>query len=171
MRKLLLLAAVAGTVGVSAGEARAQVSFGAHASFGDDTDLGIGGRVYAALPFQRTRFVGSFDYFFPDDGGAGAIGGESDVTYFEVNANAIYSLPVRNMPSFAPYVGGGLNIARASVELEIAGEERSNSDTDMGLNLLGGAEFGSAGNIRPFVELRIEMAGGDQFVLAGGVRF
>lgn len=170
MKKLCVAAAVLGMVALGAGEARAQVSFGAQASFADDVDFGVGGRVYAALPFNRTRFVGSFDYFFPDDGGGSPLGDSFDFTYFEVNGNAVYSLPVRNMPSFAPYVGGGLNIAHSSVEFEVLGERQSSSDTEMGLNLLGGAEFGQ-GNARPFVELRIEMAGGEQFVLAGGVRF
>ena len=47
---------------------------------------------------------------------------------------------------------------------------RSASDTDLGLNLLGGTLFGR-GKVNPFVELRVELAGGEQFVLTGGVLF
>lgn len=158
MKKLLLLLAVAGMVGVSAGEARAQASFGAQASFADDMDLGVGARVYLGLPWDAMQFVGSFDYFFPD----------SDVLdYFELNANAVYALSAASAPSFFPYVGGGLNLARYGFDF---GELGDDSEIEMGLNAIGGAEFGT-GPVKPFAELRLELRDGGQFVLAGGVHF
>ncbi len=77
-------------------------------------------------------------------------------TFFKVEAS-----------SLAPYAGGGLNIAHKSKEFD---DGRSASDTDLGLNLLGGTQFGR-GKVNPFVELRVELAGGEQFVLPGGVLF
>ena len=41
---------------------------------------------------------------------------------------------------------------------------------DPGFNILGGTLFGS-GPVHPFVELRFELAGGEQFVLSAGVLF
>ena len=61
-----------------------------------------------------------------------------------------------------PYAGGGLNIAYSS--------RSGSSDVDPGFNLLGGTLLGS-GPVHPFVEVRFELAGGEQFVLTGGVLF
>jgi hypothetical protein len=140
------------------------VSFGVQASFGSDTDFGIGGRVVFGLQslFPTTPLdahVG-FDYFFPD-APAGV-----DVTYWEINGNVAYRIPnVRS--SLAPYVGGGLNIAHASA----ASGGVSASDTKVGLNLLGGTTFGTRSKVKPFAEARVILGGGEQFVITGGVRF
>ncbi len=158
-----MVAAVFGVVILAAEEAQAQVSFGAQASYADDMDFGIGARVYAGLPFTGVEFMGSFDYFFPS---------VDDFNYFEVNANALYSLPVANMPAFRPYVGGGLNFARWSMDIPAELKpfiEGSASDTELGLNLIGGAEFG-VGRFKPFAELRAQISGGEQVVLAAGIR-
>lgn len=142
-----------------------RVAFGVQADWGSDTDFGIGARVVFGLQslFPKTPLdahVG-FDYFFPS-GGAGV-----DLTYWEINGNVGYRIPnVRG--NLKPYVGGGLNIAHASVT---AGGV-SASDTRAGLNLLGGTTFGrAASKMKPFVEARLILSGGEQFVLTGGVRF
>ncbi|HEX7051637.1 MAG TPA: hypothetical protein VF188_15640 [Longimicrobiales bacterium] len=152
MKKLLLAVGVTCLVAINAPAAQAQVSFGAQASFADDTDFGVGARANIGLPFSGFKAIASFDYFFPDG-----------FDYFELNGNAVYSIRTTT-PGFGPYVGGGLNIAHSSVDAI------DFSDTEMGLNLLGGAEFGT-GPIKPFAELRIELRDEGQFVLAGGVNF
>jgi len=103
----------------------------------------------------------SFDYFFPS-GGAGV-----DVKYWEINGNVGYRIP--NMRgNLAPYVGGGLNIAHASA----SSGGVSVSDTKAGLNLLAGTTFGrAASKTKPFLEGRVTLSGGEQFVLTGGIRF
>lgn len=162
MKKLVMVAAVLGVVTLGVEEAQAQVSFGAQASYADDMDFGIGARLYAGLPFTGVEFVGTFDYFFPSVDG---------YNYLEVNANALFSLPVANMPAFRPYVGGGLNIARLSMDVPDALQQlgADDSDTELGLNVIGGAEFG-IGRFKPFAELRAQISGGEQFVLSGGIR-
>jgi len=141
------------------------VSFGVQASFGTETDFGIGGRVVFGLRslFPTTPLDAhvSFDYFFPD-APAGA-----DVTYWEVNGNVAYRIRTTSR-TLAPYVGGGLSIAHASVDVGTG----SASDTDVGLNLLGGTTFGAAATkVKPFAEARVTLGGGEQFVITGGVRF
>jgi opacity protein-like surface antigen len=145
-------------------QAAKPVSFGIQADFGTDTDFGIGGRVVFGL---RSLFPGtpldahvSFDYFFPD-----APAG-TDVTYWEVNGNVAYRIRTTSR-SLAPYVGGGLSIAHASVDVGTA----SASDTDVGLNLLGGTTFGARSNVKPFAEARFTIGAGEQLVITGGVRF
>ncbi|HWP45724.1 MAG TPA: outer membrane beta-barrel protein [Candidatus Limnocylindrales bacterium] len=147
-----------------------QVLFGAQVSVADDVDVGVGVRVVWDLAqYQKgLGVIGSFDYFFP--------GGESpffpvatgDLSYFEVNANLTYTFETgRNI---APYVGGGLNIAHASIEF-VGVEAVEASDTEVGVNFLGGVMFNLAGRLMPFAELRIEANGGEQFMVTGGILF
>lgn len=142
--------------------AAAQARFGAQLDFGDDQDLGIGGRVILDLEELRdVQFVGSFDWFFPDEP-AGV-----DITYWEINGNLVYAIDAPDLPSISPYIGGGLNIVHRNREFASGADS---SDTDAGLNLLGGAIFDTR-SITPFVELRLEVEGGDQFVITGGILF
>lgn len=140
-----------------------QVHFGVQLSWGDDSDLGLGVRVETPLQSlgPRVRGIGSFDYFFPDGGTD-----EIDISYLELNVGLAYSFTLENQEKLAPYVGGGLNFARAAVSA--FGE--SVSDTELGLNLLVGSVFGDS-RPAPFVELRVELSGGEQFVLTGGFVF
>ncbi|NIR46648.1 MAG: porin family protein [Gemmatimonadetes bacterium] len=130
----------------------AQLDVGPQASWADDADFGIGGRAMLGIPVDiPLAAIGSFDYFFPD----------GDVDYWEINANAVYKFRVPG-GVVAPYAGAGLNVAHTSVG--------DLSETDVGLNLLGGATF-DAGQLTPFAELRVELGGGEQFVLTGGLLF
>jgi outer membrane immunogenic protein len=149
----LLLAA-----GVSTAEAQG-VRFAPQVSYGDDSELGLGARVRAGLPSLAPGIflVGSFDYFFPGN----------DVNYLEVNGNLGYTIPgVRG--KIHPYAGGGLNYARVSFD-NCSGSGCSNSD--IGLNLMGGLDFETSSKITPFVEIRLELSGGEQFVITGGFYF
>ncbi len=149
---------------LAAPRAEAQVRFGAQGSWADDVDFGVGGRVVFGLnniikgtPLEGTA---SFDYYFPD----------GPLTYWEINGNVLYAIPgVKG--SLAPYVGGGLNVAHASVDLNIPGISGA-SNTDIGLNIVGGTKFGMQGKrLAPFAEVKFELGGGEQFVLTGGVLF
>lgn len=161
--KKLLFSLVGAAILLGAGSAaQAQqatpVSIGAQVSFAEDADLGVGARVEVGLPQLSPRIfaIGSFDWFFPDG-----------FDYFEINANLGYSVPVTST-SISPYVGGGLNFARVSVD--VFGD--SHSDTDLGLNVLGGMKFKpAAARFTPFVEARFELSGGEQFVISGGILF
>lgn len=166
-RTFLSLLTAAAFVFVFAPAAEAQVSFGAQGSWGDDFDLGLGARVEMPLPdlHEQVRAIGSFDYFFPDI---------DNLTYWEINANGAFSIPIEGESPFAPYVGGGLNIARFSfdTDAQVPGFEFDASSTEVGLNVLGGSTFPMAdAAVTPFGELRIELSGGEQFVLTGGVLF
>lgn len=143
----LLLAPAAG---------QAQVHFGGQLNVAEDHDFGLGPRVVVGVPeYSGVEGVGTFDVFFPD----------GDTDYWELNGNLVYNFVVPDAPSFHPYAGGGLNIAH--VDPGPVGDSR----TDVGLNLLGGVKFPLTG-FTPFVEIRIEIDGGDQQpVLTGGLLF
>jgi hypothetical protein len=166
MKRLLTALACLAVLAFNAPDLRAQVRFGGQVSYGDDFDLGLGVRLVSSLrSMTRTplAFHGSFDYFFPDYDVPGV---DADYSYWEINPGIVYMIPVRGS-GVAPYAGGGLNIAHLSADA--AGE--SNSDTDLGLNLMGGIQFGTRSRMRPFVEGRLAISGGDQFVLTGGLLF
>lgn len=157
------------SIGLMANPAQAQGQFGAQLSFADDTDFGIGVRAqnsFASFVEPESRLsvltgVLSLDFFFPDCDPV-------DCSYFEINGNALYPLDVGE--GFAPYMGGGLNIARISVDAGDLGGGDS-SDTDVGLNLLGGTTF-ELGGFNTFGELKVEIGGvGKQVVSAFGVLF
>lgn len=147
-------------VGVGAGDAEAQAAFGVQGSWGSETDFGIGGRVLANIERVNLEAVGSFDLFFPDDPGP-----DVDLDYWEINGNLFYHIHLRNTNTVLPYVGGGVNIARFELDAD--------SQTEVGLNLAGGARFPTASNITPFAEAKYVIADGfnEQFVVAFGFLF
>ncbi len=165
MRKLLIAACLALFV-LTPGALQAQIGVGGQLSYGDDVNAGIGVRgtfgLTTRIPLQ---IIGSFDYFFPGD-----IGG-SDITYWELNGNLVYLFSIPTLPTVTPYAGAGLNLAYVSSQVDIFGLAPTTfSSTELGLNLLGGAQF-NLGPVTPFGELRIELGGGEQFVITGGALF
>ena len=163
-------------LGLFAAPAQAQVAFGPQLSWGSDSDLGIGARVEMPIGGMITddagsilssmRFIGSGDYFFFDCSNSDDV----DCSWIELNANVAVPLPLEG---FSPYVGGGLNVAMVSVELDpdvCPVADCDDSNTEVGLNLLGGLGFPLA-SMNAFTEARIELGGGEQFVLSFGFLF
>ncbi|MFO7895279.1 MAG: outer membrane beta-barrel protein [Longimicrobiales bacterium] len=171
MKRLLIAAFAVLMAGALAQPAQAQVQFGAQANYADDFDFGIGARAQFDLgsmfelegAMASLKGVVSGDFYFPDCG-------DLDCSYMEINGNALY--PIEMEGDLAPYVGGGLNIARFSADYTdpFSGTTSSSSDTDVGLNALGGANF-DLGSMAAFAEAKIELGGGEQFVLTFGVLF
>lgn len=129
------------------------VQLGPQLSVADDYDLGVGARgAFNVADPGGWEAMGSFDVFFPDN----------DVDVWELNGNLVYNFPVEETRTFFPYLGGGLNVNH----VEAGGAD----DTQLGLNIVGGSKFDAEG-LTPFVEARIEVEGGEQFVVTGGLLF
>jgi hypothetical protein len=157
MRKTILLVAIL-LMAAGTNEARAQgFRWGPELSLADDADFGIGARMEFDFAGSPLTLIANGDVFFPGN----------DITWIELNANLIYNFDLASAPTVTPYAGGGLNIRYASWD---NGSLDNDSDTDPGLNLLGGVRF-DAGSISPFVEAKFEIEGGDQFVVTGGILF
>jgi hypothetical protein len=162
---LMLLAA-----GATQLKAQSRPQFGPQLDFASNSiGLGIGARVVfdvaKMIPTARNfGLIGSFDYFFPGSGYG------VSPSYWELNANGIYNFSIPKSP-IVPYAGAGLNIAHASVTVNVLGVNESASSTDVGLNLLGGAKFGNLGKVTPFGEVRLELHSGSAVVITGGVLF
>lgn len=156
-RGLLLAGASLFLIGPAA--AAAQTSIGGQVSWADDADIGVGVRAMLPLPalHPQLAFVPSFDVFFPGN----------DLSYWELNGNLHYTFVTENA-NLSPYVGAGLNVARFSASASPGLSRVSN--TEVGVNVLGGLRF-PMGTFSPFVEARVELGGGEQFVLSGGLLF
>lgn len=132
---------------VSRVEAQRRTHVGPHVSYNFDAEkAGIGGQLGLPLT-SRLDFYPSFDIFFVDQG-----------SLFGLNAD----FKIHPDPASALYLGAGLNLARLSVN--------GNSDTNAGLNLLGGLEA-SFGAIHPYAELRLILGDGSAVQLSTGLNF
>ncbi len=165
MMKSVLAAGAVAAMLLSPPAARAQIydaprdtirvmpRLGIQANWADKTDFGIGLRYESGMTwlFPRAgtlRLITSFDYYLDPPLG----------DYWEVNANLANVFAIPNVQA-AGYVGGGLNIARPTVG--------NVSSTDVGANLLAGIRL--PGAFRPYVEGRLELGGGEQFVFTAGL--
>jgi hypothetical protein len=161
MRKLLFAVALLGIVSVPTA-VNAQTTVGPFLAFHDDFDFGVG--AYVTFPVEEIHenlaFSGSFGYFFPDDGG-----GAVDVTYWELNADAILRIPTES--AVRPFLLGGINIARVDVDVTGLG---GGSNTEAGLNLGGGVAFPGE-SFTPMVGAKLQIDGGDGFMIFGGLGF
>lgn len=160
-----LLVAVALVV-VGATNAQAQ-RFGAQISWGDKSDIGLGVRgewdfankMTTTGAFSRAFIIGQLDYYFVE-----CARGVS-CTYLEINPSL--AVPFTTSTGVKPYAGAGLHISYNSSS---AGGT-SNSDTGLGLNLLGGLRF-DLGGMDAFSEARLGLGGDyEQLALSFGVLF
>jgi hypothetical protein len=106
----------------------------------------------------------TFDFYFTDD----------PLTFWSLSANGLYMIETEN-PSLDPYVGAGLGIYRTSVDVDTGFGSFGASSTDIGINLLAGAQF-PLETVTPFAEAQFSpvFTSGDTttlFNIKGGVLF
>lgn len=159
MRKLIGVAVLVFLGFVVAGPAAAQARFGVQADWGDKTDFGLGARLGFPLGGELKKNgiegLAAFDFFFPKAG-----------DYWELSGNGLYHIATSSTTK--PYVGAGLLLAHSSGSRPLG---TTFSDTRLGLNLLGGIRFKAQERLLPFIEGRLSIRDGSQFVIAGGVYF
>jgi hypothetical protein len=152
MLSILLCALTLGVL-ASPRAAEAQVQIGPTLAYHGDFDVGVGGTMNVQMPAlgERIGFMADVLVFFPD---------VENVNYLEFNGNVTYDFPLAN-ETVRPFVLGGLNVARVSVDVPtgVDGDE-----TEIGLNLGGGLGF-DLGSLRPTAGVRVEVGGGEGFVL------
>jgi hypothetical protein len=176
MKRLLGTLVLAGAVTFgTASDAQAQFTFGPGVAYHDDADLGIGVWFASPLPslHEQVSLTGSFIYFFPD-GDRDLVGGNSfDVSYWELNPGLAYSFPTES--SITPFVAAGLNIARWSVDVDGPLDDfidlGYSSGTDIGLNVGGGIRTMLGDSFTGVAAGRLELGGGDGFVIEAGLGF
>jgi len=122
--------------------------------FGGTVAIGAGTRLRpTSLPIQVN---GAFDFY---------LAGNS-WTVWSIDLNAVYLFGDDNQV-FTPYSGVGLGITRWS-----AGVDPENDGTDIGLNIVGGVEFGAGTAVTPFLQLQATVVGDlARLGITGGLLF
>lgn len=94
-----------------------------------------------------------------------------DVTFWELNANGNYFF--FSNEAIDAYALAGLNIASVGVSIDLGpfGGTVSESNTEVGLNIGGGVQFGITESIKGLGEIKYIIGDFDQLVLAVGVLF
>lgn len=129
-----------------------------------------------ALPFQLNA---AFDYYFPEDfddenfdpaedRDSEFVGADNIMRF---TANALYQAGINNQ-YFTPYFGPGLSVVRISRNEDFINlTDEDDSVTELGLNAVGGIEFG-IGGLRPFVQAEVGLLGDAQPTqITGGLLF
>lgn len=133
------------------------VQLGAELAWGDDVDLGVGAFGKFALTEVSGKAVTgrvTFDLFFPGN----------SFKYWELNGDGLLDI-VNKSSSMKPYVGAGINYGHSSSD-----NCTQCSGGDVGINAIGGLNF-TTSKFRPFVEAKLELRDGGQFILKGGIHF
>lgn len=160
VRRVAMATALTAIVASSA----AAQQYGAQVNFGTESDLGVGARAEFSLanklsqegPLSKAFVITAFDYYFWDC--------PVDCTYWEFNPSLAVPMMAGSMNA---YVGAGINYASMKVSFPGFG---SVSDSQTGLNILGGIKFPMAGR-SAFAEARIGLGGGEQIALSFGMLF
>jgi len=103
----------------------------------------------------------SYDYF----------GGKSKLSVISVNGTAKYYFTGSGISPFAG-AGLGLVLSRASVEFDqpvFGVSDSSDTDTDIGINLVGGVDIPIGIGMKFVAEGKFSTAGGDWFQITGGI--
>ena len=152
MKKIVTAFSTLALVAVFALPAKAQVGIGINGQYGMDfvDEFQIGGEVL--VPFANSfKFVPNFEYYLVDD-----------PTTFTVNADVHYSIGAQYTRNFTPYVGVGVGATRRAFE--------NASNTEIGFNLIGGANF-NTGAAQPFFQVEYRAGEYGDLSVGGGVRF
>lgn len=172
MKRLLTVFAFLLTFGLLATpQAQAQVTFEVGPRLGIDVgdveELFIGADARISSAGFPLIINPTFDYYFTDD----------PLTFWSLSANALYPFVADNA-AFTPYAGAGIGLYRSSVDdIEVFGQTvEGDSVTDIGLNLIFGAQFLNTGPVSPFAEAQYSSVfsdgdTGNLFSIKGGVLF
>ena len=159
----VLLFGLCMVLGVSEARAQAQIEIGPRLGFdlvGDVEEFFVGGDGRVDLAGLPVMLNGTFDFYFVDE----------NLDFWQLSLIALYEFGIANV-AFSPYAGAGIGISRASLDLGLGDFGNAEaSDTDVGLNVIGGATFG-LGNLKPFAQAQITFGDVDLFTIGGGLLF
>ena len=133
MKKTAILSFILGIFLLSdVPEANAQARLGANVGYNlDNEHWFVGGQLRYGMPTFPLTFNPSLEYYLDVPGGS----------IWELDINGIYHIGREYTTTFTPYFGAGLGVLYFNPE-----NDAFDSNTDLGLNLVAGADFGS---IRP----------------------
>ena len=151
--------------------AQAQTSgtrFGIEADFATNNSIGIGAGAFVKFHLAEIsehpitgRVV--FDYYFPSSNNFGGY----SYKYWELAADGLFDITNRASTT-KPYVGAGLTYAHSSFG---SGYCNGCGGSSTGLHIVGGINFMGDKKLMPFVEAKIELSSGSEFILKAGIHF
>lgn len=136
---------------------------------GGNFSIGGGVAVPLKIPAFGTLVINpTADYIF-----VSSSGGASATSIFG-HADAAYLFDIPKSP-ISPYAGAGLLIAFSSVSVDVptfggGSQRQTQSSTNVGLNLFGGAEF-PVGPVALYAQAKLLISSGTNFQIGSGVRF
>ncbi|MGB3543403.1 hypothetical protein [Rubrivirga sp.] len=168
MRSLLLAAGLALAIAVPA---QAQTSFSPLVGYDLElSGLSVGLAFEVGAPLENLPLTPSIrpliEYVFADDFGAGFAGVDVDTQFIRAQADLIGRFELGPDSNFSPYVKAGAGIEFARTSVEIGGVSDSNSNTELAINIGGGAEF-----TQFFVEGGLGLSGVEGLRIRAGYRF
>ncbi len=156
---------VAGVIAIASiflipGSARAEVDFGVRGGFYNEADAGFVGGELLMDVFDSWYFNPNLEYVFVDNGDLAT-----------VNLDFHYDFPTRS--PFYVWAGGGPAVLFSSTDPSVFCRRDcdDDSETDFGLNLLGGIGFGKGQALRPYLQGKVILSDDTEAVLAVGIRF
>ena len=150
MKRTTILSIFALSLIFSTRDAAAQNAIGANVGYDIDAEEWFAGAQFRLAPASLPVIINpSVETFFVDG-----------FTWLHFDLNALYPFGVDNT-TFTPYAGAGLGI-------DYIKSENGDGNTDAGLNLLFGANFGM-GRIQPFAEARIRVDSEVGVAVRGGI--
>ena len=101
-------------------------------------------------------------------------GSDASFSVLSIAALARYTLDIQQ--TFTPYVGGGLGLVIGTASFEYTDwtgkkVDESDSDTELGIHLLGGARMPVTPDLDGFAELRYTLGDIDYFSILAGVSY
>lgn len=169
-------AAIGLAVVAPAANAQAQASgtrFGVEAAYATSGNVGIGAGAF--VKFRLAEISGraitgraAFDYYFP---GSSACGGfdSCGYKYWELAADGLLDIVASG--NTKPYVGAGLTYAHSGFSSDYCDTFVDCSGSSTGLHIVGGLNFMANAKMMPFVEAKIHLSSGSQFIIKGGIHF
>ena len=110
----------------------------------------------------------TFDYYFPSSSNFGGY----SYKYWEIAADGLFDITTASSNT-KPYVGAGLTYAHQSFANDYC--DFYNIDcgggSNTGLHIVGGLNFMANSKLMPFVEAKIELSSGSEFIIKGGIHF
>jgi len=158
MKKIAILSFIlACSFALDVRETAAQVRLGANVGYNLDAERWfVGGQLRYGTPSLPITFNPSLEVQLDVPG----------ASIWELDVNGIYHIGRNYTTTFTPYFGAGLGVLYVNPESDLV-----DSNTELGLNLVAGADFGS-GSLQPFVEARIQvMDGATPVSVRGGLLF
>lgn len=148
-------------IAACAGTASAETAWGLRGGITFDPDqVHVGAHMLAGELFENGYFLPNVEIGFGDN-----------LTIIALNPELVYKFTNRNTTPWGFYIGGGLGINFVNWDNDDFPDRGDDSDTDLGLNILGGMSRKLSDGNDFFVELKLGIADSPDAKITAGFTF